>query len=147
MKDKTADEQATLDSTKVKELSVAVGIRSEDVVTSFRDGAPKSDGKARIIKVKFENASARLAFLRQASKILKDAPEYSSLKWKPFTRPDLTYLERVEDGKLRAELERWRQDKHDAVIYKGKVMLRVDRDKLRPQHKPNEGTVDPGQEN
>lgn len=103
------------------------GARRFGTVSHFSDGTVKN----RIVKIFFNDKSARSFFLSNYHRLVNDANR--DLLGNSFCRPDLTESEREEDYKLRQEVIRRRNAKEgDFVIRNGRLIRRVDRQSRRP---------------
>ena len=109
---RTATTQEKRDADIAKFVSIGVDapvcrVTQEDILTTFRLGAPRDDGKPRPVCVKLSNADTRRRLLTNAKTL-----RHSSTQWHKsiYVNPDLTVVQRQQDRAAREELRRRRQD-------------------------------------
>ena len=103
-----SQEPAESDTVRVKEFAERIGVESEAITETFRDG-PRSGNKPRILKVRFADSRSRSAFLREFRSV-SPAPSC-------WVRPDLSFHQRERDRELRKELD----SKNGRVYQNGRV--------------------------
>ncbi len=118
----------------VADICNSLSIPLESVSRVFRDGE-RVPNRSRILKVMFTSGSDRQTVLRNGTRLLQQHRAVVGARFKPFVRPDLTFLERQEDAQLQETVKQRRDGGEDVVVYKGKVWLRADRDLERSKSK------------
>ncbi len=116
----------------VAQLAAQLSIPSGKIERVFRHGR-EVQGKARITKLVFSCPDARYRFLSGLRPLLVGQEASPSARPPYYVRPDLTRSELD----AQADLNRQRIDLikagKDAVIFRGKVMERAERDRLRSE--------------
>ncbi|MCP4492155.1 MAG: hypothetical protein GY820_33335 [Gammaproteobacteria bacterium] len=124
------DEPVLNDLQHVQQLVRQVNIPQEKVVKVYHHGRERADGKPQITKVEFADYDSRRRFLSGLRPTLM-AGKPPGTRVPFFARPDLTHEELLRQKELNAERIRKNQAGGDFVIFRGAVVERVERDKLR----------------
>lgn len=93
------------DLLEVHGLCQKMGIKSSSVLAVWRDGARRPD-KDRILKISWGNAEDRLCFMKKIRGLRPPREDPNQHYSKVWSRPDLTYVQRQADFKLRQEYRR-----------------------------------------
>jgi hypothetical protein len=112
-------DEAADNSVFINEACNKLSIDRSDIVDFYRDGKPKDNGYARIMKIKFKHSNARRKFLTG----FRDVRVALSLGNTAWVRPDLTWQQRQLDFKLRTELKRRRDNGEQVKISRGEIVV------------------------
>lgn len=116
-------EQRRLDDQgQVKEMADMLGVPDGDIQSVFRDGMPRKDGTNRPIKIKFAYKEPRIMFLTKLHTLQKEKAAWEKI----WVRPDLSYMERQSDERLRKKLEEIRLRHKDVKIRNGGFVIKID---------------------
>ena len=94
------------------------------------------DGKTRPVKVTLPDESTKYKFLRKSHKLKDYQPNP-----KIGIKLDLTKQQLFEEKELRKELQRRREQKEDVMIFRNKVILRSEHEKLKKEPRPKDPTA------
>ena len=108
------------DRNAVKNLVLDLGLEDVQIEETQRIG--KIDSKRpRLLCITCSDKASKFELLRSA-KELRKSEKYENV----YINPDLTFMQRETNRKLRIELKEKREQGLDAIIKNGKVMLRRD---------------------
>ena len=122
--DEDVNDRKEHDVTLVKEIFMTLEMDYTDISKPTRLGKKmttgKGPGKPRLLRVTVDNVNAKKQALAKAKQLKTDRNK----KWnKVFITPDLTFKERTESRKLRAELATRRENgENDLVIRRGRII-------------------------
>lgn len=116
------------DLSNIHTVCTKLGIPTGDVTDVFRNGVlkegagPRGMSYSRILKVVFSNPFSRSKFLRGYKR-----SQEAGVSSVSYVRPDLTFIQRQEDKRLRDELFQRRRSNPDLdlVIRNGKIVNRL----------------------
>ena len=109
---------AAADPRLIADVCSKVSVDPADVSESHRFGPPNSDGRPRIMKVRFRNKASRRKFLTGFHSVRAAIPGLENSR----VRPDLTFQQRQQDRQLRTELQRRREAGERVKISRGQIV-------------------------
>ncbi len=125
-----SDSASPNDQETVTRLAAQMSIPSNKIQRVFRHGQ-EVEGRARITKIVFDCHDARRRFLTGLRPLLVGQQATPNLKVPFYVRPDLTRDELVAQSELNRKRIALIRAGNDVVIFRGEIMERSERDKLR----------------
>jgi regulator of replication initiation timing len=117
--DGSLEERRVYDKEFCDNLLSKLGI-NETVDQPVRIGRPKNNAP-RLLRIKCTSQEEKLRILR-SSKTLRDLPEYKNV----YIHPDRTPMQQAAHKALREELRRRKLEGEDVMIFKGKIVEKMD---------------------
>ena len=117
----TLDERMANDAERIAAMLRCVGSSADSVVDIRRLGKPGSGGR-RLLRVTLSSTDSKFSVLRNA-KLLRNDPDFRGV----YINHDRTKMQQAQYKALREEVKLRKDLGEDPVIYRGKVVNRMDR--------------------
>ncbi len=130
-----SDQPTPTDFEAVSQLAADLAIPPGKVERVFRHGQ-EVQGRVRITKIVFNCLDARRRFLAGLRPMLQQRHGLAPNAKMPFwVRPDLTRDELAAQADQRRQIQERRSNGGDPVVFRGQIMERAERDRIRSQGK------------
>jgi hypothetical protein len=110
------------DLLQVQEMASKIKVNPQSVSSVFRDGRREA-GRTRILKVTWKDRNDRLDFMRRVRDLRPQDPtdlaDPHAKYAKIWSRPDLTWRQRMADQELRTEFKRRKDSGENNIYLKG----------------------------
>jgi len=114
------DERKTHDLKELNSLAAELGMTNLSIKDTQRVGP--TNKRPRLLRIKLTDWKVKVELLRRA-KVLRNSVRYRSC----YISPDLTPLQRQNQKELQEQAKKMREEGHDVIISKGKVILRSEK--------------------
>lgn len=115
----STDERATADREHVDSILEDIADVDDDAVSKCHRIGRYMTGKVRLLRVVLKDEETKQSILVKA-KQLRNTPSYRNI----YVNPDLTTIQRNADKMLREELKRRKNEGHDVIIRRNKIVAR-----------------------